>query len=216
MNYQLVIFDLDGTILDTLEDLYTSANTALDAFSMPHRSIQEIRAFVGNGIRRLIELIVPEGTADETIEQVQQVFSAHYKHHCNDKTCPYNGITDLIRKLRDSGCKTAVVSNKDDYAVRTLCEMHFSGLFDAVVGSREGVRKKPAPDSVNEVLSALGFSRENAVYIGDSEVDQQTAENASMDLIAVSWGFRDAEQLLEVGCKNIVSTVEQLEKALNL
>lgn len=214
MNYPLVIFDLDGTILDTLGDLHASVNIAMDAFSMPRRTLAEVRAFVGNGIRRLMELCVPEDTPIEIIDQVQQVFSAHYKQHCNDRTRPYAGIPELIRELRIVGCKTAVVSNKDDYAVRELCELHFSNLFDAVVGSREGVHKKPAPDSVNEVLAQLGFSHREAIYIGDSEVDLQTAENAGMELITVSWGFRDEEDLRNIGCKTIASTVEQLREIL--
>jgi len=214
MKYPLIIFDLDGTILDTLKDLHASTNEALRAFSMPERTLGEVRAFIGNGIRRLIELSVPEDTPVEMIDRVQQVFSAHYKLHCNDKTRPYDGIPALIRELRASGARTAVVSNKDDYAVRALCELHFPGLFDAAVGSREGVRKKPAPDSVNEVLAQLGFSREEAVYIGDSEVDFDTAKNAGMKLITVAWGFRDEEQLQEIGCTDIASTVGQLQEKL--
>ena len=214
MKYPLVIFDLDGTILDTLGDLHASANAALSAFSMPGRSLAEVRAFVGNGIRRLIELIVPENTPPEIIDSVQQTFSAHYKQHCSDRTRPYDGINELICELRRSGCRTAVVSNKDDSAVRALCETHFPGLFDAVVGSREGVRKKPAPDSVNEVLATLGFSREEAVYVGDSEVDLETAKNAGMKLITVTWGFRDEDQLRRIGCGDIAVTVGELRSRL--
>lgn len=214
MKYPLVIFDLDGTILDTLEDLHESVNTSMDAFAMPHRSLAEVRSFVGNGIRRLIELSVPENTPAVIVDQVQQVFSTHYKQHCNDKTRPYDGIPELIRDLRNAGHKTAVVSNKDDYAVRTLCERHFPGLFDAVVGSRDGVRKKPAPDSVNEVLFQLGFSSGEAIYIGDSEVDLQTANNAGITLITVAWGFRDSEYLQKIGCRNVAATVKQLHHML--
>ena len=214
MNYPLVIFDLDGTILDTLEDLHASVNFAMDAFSMPQRTLSEVRAFVGNGIRRLMELSVPESTPANIIDEVQRIFSAHYKQHCSDRTRPYDGISGLIHELRRAGCKTAVVSNKDDYAVRELCQLHFPGLFDAVIGCREGVRKKPAPDSVNEVLAQLGFSRTDAVYIGDSEVDLHTANNAGMELITVTWGFRDEDYLRSIGCKIIVTTVEQLRQAL--
>jgi phosphoglycolate phosphatase len=214
MKYPLVIFDLDGTILDTLEDLHASANAALRAFSMPERSLSEIRAFVGNGIRKLIELIVPSDTPAETIDSVQQFFSGHYKQHCSDRTRPYDGIAELICELRPLGCKTAVVSNKDDYAVRALCEMHFPGMFDVVVGSREGVRKKPAPDSVNEVLVQLGLNREEAVYIGDSEVDYETANNAGMKLLTVAWGFRDEDQLRKIGCTDISLTIKDLRSRL--
>lgn len=214
MKYPLVIFDLDGTILDTLEDLHASTNEALRAFSMPERSVAEVRSFIGNGIRRLIELSVPAGTPAPVIDRVQEAFSAHYKLHCNDRTRPYEGVPGLIRTLRDRSIRTAVVSNKDDYAVRALCELHFPGLFDAAVGSREGVRKKPAPDSVNEVLAQLDYSRDQAVYIGDSEVDFETAKNAQMDLITVTWGFRDEEPLRRIGCTNIISTVDQLSQML--
>ena len=214
MKYPLVIFDLDGTILDTLEDLHASTNASLRAFSLPDRSLSEVRSFVGSGIRRLIELSVPEDTPTETIDNVQKFFIAHYKQHCSDKTRPYSGVSALIRELCCHGCKTAVVSNKDDSAVRALCETHFPGLFDAVVGSREGVRKKPAPDSVNEVLASLGFSRDEAVYIGDSEVDFHTAKNAGMKLITVTWGFRDENQLREFGCDDIAVTVDELRDKL--
>lgn len=214
MKYSCVIFDLDGTILDTLEDLHASVTAAMDAFSMQRRSLAEVRSFVGNGIRRLMELSVPKETPVETIDLVQQVFSGHYKLHCNDRTRPYDGIPELIRELRERGCQTAVVSNKDDYAVRELCELHFPGLFDTVVGCRESVRKKPAPDSVIEVLSRLGASREDAVYIGDSEVDLQTARNAGLALITVSWGFRDEAQLRQIGCKDIATSVAQLRQRL--
>ena len=214
MKHSLIIFDLDGTVLDTLDDLHTSANFAMDAFHMPRRTLAEVRSFVGNGIRRLVELCVPEGTPTGIIDEVQQVFSAHYKQHCNDRTRPYTGIPELIRELRHMGCKTAVVSNKDDYAVRELCKLHFPDLFDAIVGSREQVRKKPAPDSVNEVLAQLGYACEESIYIGDSEVDLQTANNAGMELITVTWGFRDEEYLRNIGCRNVATTIEQLRRML--
>lgn len=214
MKYDLVIFDLDGTILDTLEDLYDSANAALELFSMPHRTLAEVRSFIGNGIRRLIELSVPAGAPAEDIDGVQQAFSAHYKQHCNVKTHPYDGITGLIDRLRGLGCRTAVVSNKDDYAVRALCELHFPGLFDLAIGSRDGIRKKPAPDSVNEALLKLGCRRERTIYVGDSEVDIETARHAGLDLIIVTWGFRDEDFLRASGGTKIVRTPTELENML--
>lgn len=214
MPLKLIIFDLDGTILDTLEDLHSSLNFSLTQFSLPIRSLQETRSFIGNGIRRLIELSVPTQTPCKMIHQIQNTFTTHYKIHCNDKTRPYTGIPALIQTVRSKGFLTAVVSNKDDYAVKQLCEQHFPGLFDAVAGSRDGIRKKPAPDSVNSVLKYLGISASEAIYIGDSEVDYYTAVNANMELITVSWGFRDPGFLRKIGCTTIVSTPEELYRLL--
>lgn len=214
MALRLIIFDLDGTILDTLEDLHCSLNAALSHFQLPGRTLQEARSFIGNGIRRLIELSVPADTPTEMIDQIQDVFTRHYKLHCNDRTRPYDGILPLLHDLRSAGYLTSVVSNKDDYAVRQLCDQHFPDLFDAAVGSREGVRRKPAPDTVNHVLEQLGILPSEAVYIGDSEVDYHTAQNAGMELITVTWGFRDSEYLREIGCKTLIHTPERLHDYL--
>lgn len=204
MRYDTVIFDLDGTILYTLEDLKISLNFALRESGFAERSLDEVRRFVGNGIRKLIERSVPKGTEKEAADKVHSDFTAHYSLHCADNTKPYDGIEELLTSLREKGCKTAVVSNKADYAVKSLCERYFKGLFDCAVGEREGVKRKPAPDSVNAVLAELGAERERAVYIGDSDVDIQTAENAGMDAIIVEWGFRDREFLIENGAKILV------------
>lgn len=205
VRYTLAIFDLDGTILNTLEDLTDSMNAALEKSGYPKRTIEEVRRFVGNGIRKLIERAVPQGTKKEDVDQVHRDFTEYYKAHCADKTRPYDGILDLLATLKEKGCRTAVVSNKADYGVQKLCHQYFEGLFDLAVGEREGILRKPAPDSVNQVLRRLQVRREDAVYIGDSEVDIQTAENAGMDHIIVDWGFRKAEFLREQGAKVIVS-----------
>lgn len=205
MKYELAIFDMDGTILDTLEDLTDTLNYALHKNNFPTHSIDDVRRFVGNGIPKLIERGVPEGTDRESVGRVHKDFIEHYKIHCADKTKPYKGILELIGRLRDAGCKTAVVSNKTDVAVQELCVQYFDGLFDYAVGDREGILKKPAPDSVNEVLHYLQIKREKAVYIGDSEVDIATARNAGMNSIIVSWGFRKTEFLKEQGAKVIVN-----------
>lgn len=212
MKYQLVIFDLDGTILDTLDDLADSTNAALQMHGFPVRTRAEVRAFVGNGIQKLIELAVPDGTDADVVQSVLQDFKVYYGEHCADKTKPYDGIMELIGQLRAEGYKTAVVSNKADFAVQELCEQYFPGMFDYVVGEREGVRKKPAPDSVNEVLNKLGMERACAVYVGDSEVDIATAENAKINHIIVEWGFRDRQYLMKNGAKVIVSTTQELKK----
>lgn len=205
MKYGLIIFDMDGTTLNTLEDLASSLNFALEGAGLPHRSLAEVRGFVGNGIRKLVERGVPAATPAETTESVLACFTEHYKLHCSDRTKPYEGITDLLRALRAAGRATAIVSNKADYAVQALCAEHFPGLFDAIAGEKPGVRKKPAPDTVNSVLRQLGADHRAAVYIGDSEVDIETAKNAGMDCISVAWGFRTRAELMRSGATKIVS-----------
>ena len=210
MKYMIAIFDLDGTILNTLEDLADSTNYALKTCGYPERTMDEVRQFVVNGIRKLMERAVPEGTPVEEIDRVHETFTAHYKVHCADKTRPYDGIMELLQNLKKDGCKLAVVSNKADYGVQELCKQYFDGIFDFAVGEREGIRKKPAPDSVNEVLKTLGCSRDRAVYIGDSDVDIQTAANAQMDHIIVEWGFRDVPFLIAKGAKVLVEKPEEI------
>jgi len=214
MRYPAVIFDMDGTVLNTLEDLLTSLNLTLDEFGLPRRDLGEMRHFVGNGMRYQIQCGAGPGTAPEKIDEMLPVYVKNYQIHGAEKTRPYEGVPELIGRLRAAGCKTAVVSNKNDAAVRRLSDLYFPGLFDVSVGEREGIRKKPAPDSVNEVLQKLGVSRQEAVYVGDSEVDVQTAENAGLDLIAVGWGFRTREELLESGAKRIFSSPEEVEAFL--
>ncbi len=210
MKYRLAVFDLDGTILDTLEDLADSTNHALSVNGLPERSIDEVRRFVGNGIRNLIERAVPEGTGDELTDKVFSEFREYYAIHCFDKTRPYEGILECMEKIRRDGMQVAVVSNKADFAVQELCERFFPGLSDISVGEREGVRRKPYPDSVLHVLDSLGTKKEDAVYIGDSEVDVKTAENAGIDEIAVEWGFRDSGYLRAQGAKVLVKTPAEL------
>lgn len=210
MKYQLAIFDMDGTILNTLEDLADSVNYALSCSNYPTRTLDEVRNFVGNGIRKLMERAVPSGTSPEELEQVYADFTAYYPKHCYDKTKPYSGMIETIQNLRKQGIKTAVVSNKADYAVQILCKQYFDGLFDYAVGEQTGVQRKPAPDSVNIVLDKLKITQNNAVYIGDSDVDIDTARNAEMDCISVDWGFRDPSFLQEHGAKIMVSSPEEL------
>ncbi len=214
MNYKLAIFDLDGTILDTLDDLADSTNFALTANSLAPRSRDEIRRFVGNGIRLLIERAVPEGTDSETLEKVFSTFKSHYKTHCSIKTAPYGGINELLTKLRSSGCKVAVVSNKADFAVQELCRQYFPDMLDFAVGERENVRRKPAPDSVFESMKALSISSEDSIYIGDSDVDIETAKNAAIPCISVTWGFRDEDFLKAHGASLLVSEPSDIEKLI--
>ncbi|MGM9968809.1 MAG: HAD family hydrolase [Anaeroplasma sp.] len=211
MKYKLAIFDLDGTILDTLEDLKDSLNYILKKNNFPERSLIEVKSFIGNGIRKLIERSVPTNTTTFIIDNIYNEFNNFYKIHCADKTKPYDGIIDLLNKLKNSGCLTAVVSNKADYGVQKLCEYYFKDLFNYTIGEREGIKRKPAPDSVNEVLNKLKISSKDAVYIGDSDVDLDTAKNANMDCIAVSWGFRGHEFLINHGAKIVVDTAKEIE-----
>ncbi len=214
MKYRLAVFDLDGTILDTLQDLYNSVNAALEKNRYPARSLEEVRAFVGNGVPKLIDRACPLDCPDARKNQVYADFTAHYAVHCADTTRPYPGIPALLNALKAEGMLLAVVSNKDDYAVQSLCRDYFPGVFHAAVGACAEVRKKPAPDTVNAVLKQLQVSPIDAVYIGDTNVDLETAQNADMDCIAVTWGFRSVNHLLENGAKVLVNSAEELKKAL--
>jgi len=212
MRYRVAIFDMDGTILDTLEDLADSMNYCLRKRGMPERSLNEIKSFVGNGIRRLVEQAVPEGTDEGTIEEIYSAYIEYYKDHCAIKTRPYEGIREVLKKLKDRGVLTAVVSNKADPAVKKLCEEYFDGLFDYAAGDREGMRRKPYPDSVISVMEHFGAHPDEVVYIGDSEVDLQTARNAGVDVITVSWGFREESYLRSVGAEKIIHEPDEILK----
>ncbi|MDD2972589.1 MAG: HAD-IA family hydrolase [Lachnospiraceae bacterium] len=210
MKYKLVIFDMDGTILDTLEDLTDSTNYALEKNQYGKRTIEEVRSFVGNGIGKLIERAVPSGTDAAHTRKVLADFTEYYGVHCADKTRAYDGIESLVHRLREAGYLTAVVSNKADFAVQDLSKQYFPGLFDYVVGERKGISRKPAKDTVYAVLEQLQVDRAAAIYVGDSEVDIQTARNAGMDMIAVTWGFRDREFLREQGAVIIANEPQNI------
>lgn len=190
-----VIFDLDGTLLNTLDDLRDSVNAVMKKYGYPQHSLEQIRTFVGNGIGKLMERSVPGGRENEQFEQAFADFKSYYTDHCQIKTKPYDGVVDLMKCLSEQGFKLAIVSNKNDAAVKELNEIYFSGYTNAAIGERKGVRRKPAPDSVYAALDQLGSEIEKAVYIGDSDVDYETAVNCGMDCILVSWGFRDRELL---------------------
>ena len=201
-----VIFDLDGTLLDTLDDLTASSNYAMKEMGFPLRSKDEIRSFVGNGILVLIRKCVPEGTDDETIEKALDIFKKHYGVHCNDLTKPYDGIRELIAALQEKKVKMAIVSNKADFAVKELAEIYFKGSIPVAIGENEaaGIRKKPAPDTVYKAMELLGSSADESVYVGDSEVDVKTAANAGLDLVLCSWGFRGEAFLKSLGSHIII------------
>lgn len=210
MNFKTVIFDLDGTLLNTLDDLANSANFALSEFNFPQRTRDEVRQFVGNGVRLLIERAVPVGTTEHTVDECLEIFRDHYENHKNDNTKPYDGILHTLSKLKEAGVKMAVVSNKYDLAVKELCAPFFSSVIDVAIGERENVRRKPAPDSVFEALKTLGANKESAIYVGDSDVDVQTAANAGIPCIGVTWGFRDREVLENAGAQYIIDKPEEI------
>ena len=213
---ETVVFDLDGTLLDTLCDLHLSTNAALAAHGMPPRTKDEVRRFVGNGIALLIHRAVPEGTPAEVEAAVLDSFRAHYGAHCEDHTAPYPGIRELLASLRAAGLGLDVVSNKADFAVQELVGRQFPGAFDAVLGENEaaGVRKKPAPDMVEAALDRMGRGREGLAYVGDSEVDVATASAVGCRCVACSWGFRSVAALVEAGATTIVDTPAELERVL--
>lgn len=212
--FDTVIFDLDGTLLNTLEDLADSTNYALAAHHMPQRTLDEVRRFVGNGVALLIHRAVPQGTPPETEEAVLSCFRAHYLGNMEHKTAPYAGIPALLSSLSEAGLSLAVVSNKFDGAVKGLCEKYFGPVLPVAVGESPGVAKKPAADMVHLALRALGRDGGRAVYVGDSDVDIATAQNAALPCISVTWGFRDEEFLRAHGAQHIVHTPQQLEALL--
>lgn len=196
---EAVIFDLDGTLLNTLYDLTDSVNWALEKYGLPTRSIEEVRTFVGNGLRNLMQRAVPNGEENPVFESLFEFFREYYKSHCNIKTVPYEGIMELMKELKGRGIQMAIVSNKIDAGVKELNAIHFAEYVDVALGEREGIGRKPAPDSVNEAIRLLGVDKENTVYVGDSDVDIQTAKNAEIRCVSVSWGFRDEAFLMEHG-----------------
>lgn len=213
-NYDTVIFDMDGTLLDTLEDLKDAVNYAMCQYGLPQHTLEEIRNFVGNGIRRLLELSVPQGEAHPAFEDILKTFRAYYSEHCMDKTRPYAGIVDLLQQLKRGGFAVAIVSNKVDSAVKTLNREHFGDLVEVAIGETQGIARKPAPDMIEKALQHLHRTKETAVYVGDSEVDLATAANAGLPCISVLWGFREKEFLAGRGAAQFAATPLELATLL--
>lgn len=207
-----VIFDLDGTLLNTLDDLADSTNYALSKFGYPTRTIEEVRQFVGNGVAKLIERAIPEGKNNPNFEKCLSIFKENYAQNMYNKTAPYNGIIEMLSNLKSKGIKIAVVSNKFDLAVKELCKKYFEGFIDFAAGENEaqGIKKKPAPDTVISVLNEFNFASEDAVYVGDSDVDIMTAKNSKMPCISVTWGFRDEKFLLENGATILINAPSEI------
>lgn len=214
--YDTVIFDLDGTLMDTLEDLADAVNEILSRNGYPVRTIREVRRIVGNGLRQTLTLCLPEGTKQEVVDRLLPEFASYYQENCQIKTKPYDGIEDTLRGLSARGFKLAIVSNKRDEAVKKLNREYFAEYVRVAIGENEsaGIRKKPAPDTVYQALRELGSSREQAVYVGDSEVDRMTAENAGLPCVSVDWGFRDREELEKLKPAWLISRPEELLKIL--
>ena len=208
--YKTYIFDLDGTLLSTLADLAASTNYALRTHHMPERSLDEVRRFVGNGVKKLMERAIPDGLNNPLFEETFATFRQHYMQHNLDTTQPYPGIMQLLEQLKAEGKNIAVVSNKFYAATRELCRHFFGDLVPVAIGEREDIRKKPAPDTVIEALRELGVDNEGAVYIGDSDVDIMTAKNSGMPCVSVLWGFRDKEFLLEHGATTLILKPEEM------
>ncbi len=205
-----IIYDLDGTLLNTIEDLTESINFALKIFNLPQKTVGETAKALGNGIKKLVELSVPCGQNNPQFKQILEVFTKHYTANMHNKTKPYDGIIDMLKTFKTKGFKQAIVSNKIDGAVQELNEIFFKNYILAAAGESQSVRKKPAPDSVFAVLKKLNSAPATAVYIGDSEVDIQTAQNAGLPCISVSWGFRQKDFLLKNGAKYVADTPQQI------
>ena len=212
ITYSTYIFDLDGTLLDTLGDLAASVNYALRTHGMPEHSIDDVRRFVGNGVRLLMERAIPDGEANPDFEATFATFRQHYMQHSLDTTKPYEGIPETLAELKARGCHLAVVSNKMMAATQELIRHFFPDTISVAIGENEaaGIRKKPAPDTVFAALQQLGMGKENAVYVGDSDVDIQTAANSGLPCISVLWGFRDRDFLIQHGAETFASVPSEL------
>lgn len=210
--YSTYIFDLDGTLLDTLEDLAAAVNYALRQHGMPEHSVDAVRCFVGNGVRLLMERATPDGAANPSFEKVFETFRQYYMAHSLDTTKPYENIPQVLASLRARGCRVAVVSNKMMAATQELCRYFFSDTVEVAIGEDEasGIRKKPAPDTVEVALQSLGVGKEGTVYVGDSDVDIMTARHAGLPCISVLWGFRDKTFLQEHGATTFITRPGEL------
>jgi phosphoglycolate phosphatase len=219
--YDTFVFDLDGTLLDTLGDLAAAVNFALRTHGMPEHSVDDVRRFVGNGVRRLMERAVPDGEQNPLFEEALATFRRYYLEHSMDTTRPYEGIPEMLAGLKRRGKRLAVVSNKFQTATEELCRHFFPDTIEVAIGENEaaGIRKKPAPDTVFEALRRLGYpltthlsplTSEKAVYVGDSDVDILTARNSGLPCISVLWGFRDRDFLLSHGATTLIASPEEL------
>ena len=214
MTYQFIFFDLDGTLLNTLDDLRDAINTVLVRHHMPEITSAQTASFLGNGAKHLVHCAVPAGTEETEETIILAEYRQYYQEHCMDRTAPYEGIPEMLARLKAAGYVMAVVSNKPDGAVKELNRKFFQEYMFTAIGESEGIRRKPAPDTVLEAMRQAKAGQNNSVYIGDSEVDIQTAQNAGLPCISVSWGFRSAAELKAAGAECIADTPEALGELL--
>lgn len=211
-----VIFDLDGTLLDTLGDLHLSVNASCEAHGFPSHTKDEVCSYVGNGVYKLIERAIPDGVNNKSFDSALSYFKEHYAIHMYDHTGAYEGIYEALDTLKSDGYRLAVVSNKFDSAVKELCKRYFPEHIEVAIGENEaaGIKKKPAPDTVTAALCELGVRSDEAVYVGDSDVDVYTAKNSGMACISVLWGFRSREFLESVGAEIFAESADELVRII--
>ena len=213
--YQTIVFDLDGTLIDTLDDLMDAVNYVLTKKCYPKRNKEEIRTFVGNGLKCLLKRSLPETFEEKEFEKLFLDFKDYYAGHCNIKTKPYQGIMELLEKLKKNGYQMAIVSNKNDMAVKELAEYYFPNYFKIAIGEREGIKRKPSPDAVFESMKVMNAKKESTIYVGDSEIDKQTADRALLNCVLVSWGFRKREDLERLHATSLIDDPLQLLEVIN-
>lgn len=210
---KLLIFDLDGTLLDTLTDLQNSVNFAISKFGFPLKTREDVRKAIGNGVAKLIARSIPENEANPHYFECLDIFKKHYAEHYFENTFPYDGMVEVINKLKQMGYKTAVATNKIDRLGKELIEVHFPGGFDYVLGDIDGVPKKPAPDMINNILKHFGLNKENAMYIGDTNVDEETALNSELDYVLVTYGYRTEEEIKKTClCRTLLGSPNEVLK----
>lgn len=212
MNKKAVIFDLDGTLLDTLGDLTDAVNHILTTYGFPKRSEAEVRSYLGNGARELVRLALPGAASESELDKYLEEYKAYYNAHSRIKTKPYDGVIELLRHLRECGVMTAVVSNKPDPAVGILCKEYFGDLLDMSLGDRADIERKPSAEPVKYAMKKLECDR--AIYVGDSEVDVMTAKNAGIPCVSLTWGFRDKEALEECGATRFANNSDELKEQI--
>jgi len=214
--YKAVVFDLDGTLLDTLEDLYLADNYVMSAFGFPPVTKEQVASYMGNGIKQLLRLSVPRGEDNPFFNEAYNAYLERYIPRCDEHTRPYDGIIPALKILKESGVRAAVVSNKNHIATSSLCKRHFGDLIDVAIGENEaaGIRKKPYPDTVFSALEAVNVKVDDAVYVGDTEVDIETAKNCGAACVSVLWGFRSKEALIAAGADKMAASAEELIKIL--
>lgn len=207
---EAVIFDLDGTLLNTLDDLTASVNHIFGKYGLPLQETSDVRHNMGNGARYLLSHMMPQGTDTPGFDGILAEYGEYYKAHCKELTAPFPGIMDMLRKLKKAGIRMAIVSNKGDEAVKELSSVYFEDLMDSAVGERQGIRRKPEPDSLLAAAAEMGAEKDRILYVGDSEVDYETAKRAGMRCVLVEWGFRDKEDLEALQPDYLISSAEEL------